>query len=341
MISGPVDGPIILASDRWHQGVSGIVASRLADKFGVPAVIICVVDGWGRGSCRSANGFNVFGALENSASLLESYGGHELAAGLTIDVERLPEFREQMRAYYKERAGEARGLVLDIDYEVDNACLLTLDNVQSLWQNEPWGGGNPPPLLCLRGVVVESVTPIGGDKHLKMRVWRDGRALDCVFFSKTVRELGLRGGNRADVAFEASINEFRGSRSVQLLLRDARPSRVPDDGTVALCLRFFGGETLTAEERESLIPGRQAMATVWRSLTRHPGAMAGNSRDVLRELAAQAGVSCGKVTVCLHVFEELGIAEVHFKGDNVSIYPDTTGKKVNLQNSRILERLRG
>ena len=339
MIEGPVDGPIILASEKWHQGVSGIVASRLADKFGVPAVVISVAEGSGRGSCRSAFGFNLFEALVDSAELLDSYGGHELAAGLNIDVKKLPAFRERMREFYKKKMGEEHKLILPVDYELEYAGLLTIENIESLSENEPWGAGNPPPTLCLKGVTVESVTPIGGDKHLKMRVSRDRKNVDCVFFSKTVRELGLRPGNRADVAFEVSVNEFRGQRSVQLLLKDARPSKAPDDASTALCLRFFDGETLSPEERRSLKPERPALAAVWRAVTAGHGGLAGNGREIVSDIAERTGCSCGKVIVALRVFEELGICEVNLYADNISIYPDTTGKKADLRDSSILQQL--
>ena len=340
MLPDTVEGPIILASEEWHQGVSGIVASRLSDKFGVPAIILCIVDGNGRGSCRSVCGFNLFEALDDSAPLLETYGGHELAAGLTLDIKNLPAFRERMQEFYRRRAGREHRLVLDVDYEVENAALLTIDNVLALISNEPWGAGNPPPVLCMRGVAVDSVTPIGGDRHLKMRIFRDRKGLDCVFFSRTVRELGLRAGSRADIAFEVSVNEFRGVRSVQLLLRDARPSRAPDDQTVALCLKFFDGERLMRRQRESLLPERPVLAAVWRAIFSHRGALAGNGREIVRELSSRVGASCGKVIVCLRVFEELGIAEVNLVGENMSIYPDSTGKKVDLNDSRILAKLK-
>ena len=322
MLSEGVDGPIILASEDWHQGVSGIVASRLAEKFGVPAIVICDVEGNGRGSCRSAYGFNIFEALDDSAELLESYGGHELAAGLTLDISNLPEFRRRMQEFYKKKEGEERKLTLFVDYEVDSASLLSIENIDALLSNEPWGGGNPPPLLCMRGVSVDSITPIGGDRHLKMRVSRDFRSIDCVFFSKTVRELGLRQGMRADIAFEVSVNEFRGSRSVQLLLKDARVSKIPADASVALATRFFNGEKLSATEREILLPDRPVFAAVWRNMVSHQGAMAGSVREIVTDLAARVGTSFGRIIICMNVFEELGLAEISRCKDNMTIYPD-------------------
>ncbi len=340
MLSEGADGPIILASEDWHQGVSGIVASRLAEKFGVPAIVICNVEGNGRGSCRSAYGFNIYEALDDSADLLETYGGHELAAGLTMDIANLPAFRERMQAFYKKKEGEERKLTLFVDYEVDSASLLTIENIDALVSNEPWGGGNPPPILCMKGVAVDSLTSIGGDRHLKMRVSRDFRSIDCIFFSKTVRELGLRAGMRADIAFEVSVNEFRGNRSVQLLLKDARPSKIPADATVALAMRFFGNEPLTPEERASLLPDRSVFAAVWRNMVSHQGAMAGSVREIVTDLSARVGASFGKIIICMNVFEELGLAEISRCKDNMSIYPDSTGKKVNLEDSKILRRLK-
>ena len=93
-------------------------------------------------------------------------------------------------------------------------------------------------------------------------------------------------------------------------------------------------------QRESLLPERPVLAAVWRAIFSHRGALAGNGREIVRELSSRVGASCGKVIVCLRVFEELGIAEVNLVGENMSIYPDSTGKKVDLNDSRILAKLK-
>ncbi len=215
-------GPLVLAGENWHQGVAGIVASRLAEKYQAPCLMICLADGRGRGSCRSWGSFNIYTALARCSDILEVFGGHEMAAGLTIKQENIPAFRERMRRIYKEHPAEEEAK-LAVDFEVIKPSLLSLKNVEALSALEPCGNGNPPPVLSMTGVSIDAVTPLSMGRHTKLRVTKLGESFDCVFFSKSIEELGLQCGGRSAVAFTPQINEFRGRRSVQLLLSDVRP----------------------------------------------------------------------------------------------------------------------
>ena len=213
--------PIVLASDAWHQGVCGIVASRICEKFNVPAVMICVKDGVGRGSCRSVEGFNLYEALTGCRDLLLGYGGHEMAAGLTVREDRIDDLRRALARSYQGAAAPER--VLNIDFEVLKPALLRLENVEALETLEPYGTGNPTPVLCMRDVTVENFTALSEGKHTKLWVSRGGAVFEALFFSQSPEELGVRLHGRADVAFTPQINEFRGRRTVQLSLCDYRP----------------------------------------------------------------------------------------------------------------------
>ena len=216
----PEGEPIILAKSGWHQGVAGIVASRLSEKFHVPVVMICLSEGVGRGSCRSFGGFNLFGALEESRDFLQTFGGHEMAAGLTISEGEIDGLRGRLRALYAQKSDLLSEMSLNIDFEVINPGILSLPNVESLSQLEPYGNGNPTPVLCIKGAAVESVTPVSAGKHTKYRIKKDGEAFDCIFFSKCAEELGVSAGDTVDMVFAPQINEFRGRRTVQLLMLD-------------------------------------------------------------------------------------------------------------------------
>ena len=138
---------LVLAGEQWHQGVVGIVASRLAEKYSCPAFMICLQDGKGKGSCRSFAGFNLFAALERCAPLLEGFGGHALAAGFTIREENIPAFAAAMNDYVCAcTGGEEMVSALDIDGELDDVGLLTLEGVEGLELLEPYGAGNPKPV---------------------------------------------------------------------------------------------------------------------------------------------------------------------------------------------------
>ena len=215
--------PIVLASDTWHQGVCGIVASRMSEKFNVPAVMISVKDGVGRGSCRSVEGFNLYDALSRCRDVLLGYGGHEMAAGLTVSRENIGALREALGKLYTGSAAPER--VLNVDFEVFKPELLSLGNVESLDRLEPYGAGNPTPVMCMRDVSVENVAGLSEGRHTKLWLSKGGAVFEALFFTHRPEELGVRTGDRADIAFTPQVNEFRGRRAVQLSLDDIRVTR--------------------------------------------------------------------------------------------------------------------
>ena len=188
---------LVLAGEQWHQGVVGIVASRLAEKYSCPAFMICLQDGKGKGSCRSFAGFNLFAALERCAPLLEGFGGHALAAGFTIREENIPAFAAAMNDYVCAcTGGEEMVSALDIDGELDDVGLLTLEGVEGLELLEPYGAGNPKPVFSLSGCLVSAVNEVGGGRHLKLKLTASGRSFDAIFFSATAEEAGVGPGGR-------------------------------------------------------------------------------------------------------------------------------------------------
>lgn len=219
----PEGRPIVLASSSWHQGVCGIVASRLADRFGLPAVMICLKDGVGRGSCRSVEGFNLFNALSACRDILMGFGGHEMAAGLTVREERVDDLRRALGEQCAAMDFRPAQRTLAIDLEVIKPELLALRNVEALEALEPYGPGNPQPVLCMRDVIVENAAALSEGRHTKLWVSLRGQVFEAVFFAKGPEELGVRTGGRAHIAFTPQINEFRGRRSVQLCLVDFVP----------------------------------------------------------------------------------------------------------------------
>ena len=220
----PADGPIVLAKEGWFQGVVGIVAARLAERFCVPAILISLDgDGFGRGSCRSYGGFRLYPALEHCSGLLDNYGGHEMAAGLTVAEENVPAFRKALCEYYRENVTTPPVPTLNIDLEVIKPALLSFRNVSALALLEPYGNGHPSPSLCIMDASLASVTAIGGGSHVKLRIAFGGETFECIFFSHSPESLGVTVGDRVDIAFSPQINDFRGRQSIQLMLIDIRP----------------------------------------------------------------------------------------------------------------------
>ena len=345
MLAGVQDpAAIVLADEGWHQGVVGIVASRLSEEYRCPTFLICLDGSRGKASSRSYGGFNLFASLQSLGHLLESYGGHELAAGFTIARDRIGAFREAVTAQAEafRRSGGFR-CALEIDCEVDPR-LLTLANVAALDQLEPCGSGCPRPVLLLRGLTVEQMSEVGGGRHLRLRLRGAGHAMSAIFFSTTIVRSGIVAGDQVEVAFTPQINEFRGSRTVQLNVVDIRAA---ESGQYVrereLYIRCRAGE-LTADEAGLLLPQRPEFVAVWRYLASHcqGGGIEDDCCCMSRKISRYAGIpaSFARTRICLDVFAEQGLIDLRQRGRTVQITLTSGGRKVNLDASRILTRLR-
>lgn len=220
-------GPIVLSNRGWYQGVMGIVAARIVEQFLFPVVMISLDDdGVGRGSCRSIGNFRMYSALERCSDLLENFGGHEMAAGLTIAEANIDELRRRIFEYYHETIKIPAVPTLRIDFEVVKPDLLSLENVTALERTEPFGNGHLPPFLCIKGAVLNSVIPVAAGKHTKLRILKSGKSFDCICFGRTADDLGAEEGQLVDLAFEPVVNEYRGWRNVQLHVIDIHASTV-------------------------------------------------------------------------------------------------------------------
>lgn len=223
---------IVLASSDWHPGVIGIVASRLVDRFYRPTVLIALSDekGIGRGSGRSIRGFNLHGAFTACAPLLEGFGGHRMAAGLSIRADQVAAFAERFEAAV--RAATTADLFIQ-QMMVDAELTFPEINevlVRDLALLEPHGPGNPEPVFLARNVTVLD-RRIVGDNHLKLYLRQAGRALPAIGFRMAERDLPDAGS--IDILFSPDVNEWNGASSLQLRLRDLRrtpaapPQRAP------------------------------------------------------------------------------------------------------------------
>ena len=331
---------IVLAGEGWHQGVVGIVASRLTERYACPAFMICLEHGQGKGSCRSFGGFNLFAALDRCAPLLDGYGGHEMAAGFTIREENIPAFRDQVCRLVDLRTGGApMEAAIDVDAEIDHCGQLTAPQVESLSDLEPFGTGNPKPVFLLRGVCVLSCCDVGGGRHLKMKLRRDGVVLDAIFFSANAAACGVSAGDRLDVVFTPQINEFRGSRTVQLQVCDLRPAPTRAQLEQELFQRLQAGTELSRWEAGLLLPSRQDFARLWRFLEHNcVGGWMEAGPALLRQAARQGdGRSAyGRTLVCLHVMGDRGL--IRLERDQLHLCRPEN--KVDLEQAQLMRRLR-
>ncbi|MCI8593846.1 MAG: single-stranded-DNA-specific exonuclease RecJ [Oscillospiraceae bacterium] len=336
---------LVLADESWHQGVAGIVASRLAERYGCPVFIICIQNGKGKGSCRACGGFNLFQTLSSCSDLLLRFGGHAAAAGFTIDAEKIGEFEARVNAVAAEvEASGAAASMLEVDSELSDFSLLTLRSVEALSALEPFGTGNPRPVFSLSGVVVDSVVDVGGGKHMKLKLSKGSRRMDAIFFSVTSRDAKVSSGDRLDVAFSPQINEFRGGRSVQLQLLDLRPARTRVEQEQLLYAKLRSGDALTADEANSLIPSRAEFAAVWRYVSRRSGGapLEDTALHLSRSVARTFGLreTFMRTMVCLEVMHEQGLIKMERRSDHLLIQTGEPEGKVDLEASALMQRLR-
>jgi len=216
-------GAIVLGDSRWHPGVLGIVASRLAQKFHRPTVLLSMETEELRGSCRSVDGFPLVDALAALAPLLSRYGGHHQAAGVALPPANLSAFRDgfdRLASEYASRRPGGPRLEIDAQVGLDDISPRLMEELERL---RPFGMGNEEPVLLARNLAAERESTFGGDgRHLKFEVASSGRRFETVAFGRDGLPVGP--GGRLDLVFTPQRSHFRGGRSIRLLFRDARPA---------------------------------------------------------------------------------------------------------------------
>ena len=339
---GKAPEAIVLANESWHQGVVGIVASRIAEEYCCPTFLICLDGDHGKASSRSYGGFNLFTSLTALSPLLESYGGHELAAGFTITRQNIDEFRRQISqraaGYY---TGDTPRTVLDVDCAVP-AEMLTLKAIDSLSVLEPCGSGCPKPVLMLENVTIDRITPVGGGKHTRLRLRQGRYLLNAIYFSATPESASIQPGDVVDVAFNPQINSFRGDDSVQLNILDIRPS------CAAPCSAEMGGYAalragqLTSAGAAELMPDRATLALVWRYLA-NCGCQAVKESPMClcRKIVRWSGtpLNLGQLLTCLDIFSDVGLLQAQRLHKYIFIQLTPRAGKADLGASATMQKL--
>ena len=346
---------IVLDNCCWHHGVIGIVSSRITERYGAPSLLISFegnddpydMEAIGKGSGRSMGGMNLFNALQSCSDLLEKYGGHELAAGLTIKRKNLGEFRRRIAEYAKKSfAGADTETVLEIDCELEGKD-INLDLATELCYLEPCGTSNPTPVFAMRNAVINDITPVGMNRHLKLNVVKDNKSFNAMLFSVTPQEFNLSIGDEVDIAFNLDINEFNGISSAQVSIKDIKPSERTAHYEHVNESVYEGVKCGESElDSEYIVPNRDDFGEVYNFLI--SGARLGKEtfrysrllNDIIRHNSA-SNMNYVKLKYIIEVFGELDIVSIE-KIDKFSFafhMPPQRSKK-NLDNSSILNKLK-
>lgn len=349
-------GVIIIENDTWNHGVIGIVSSRITEKYSLPSVLISFEgnedptdpEAIGKGSGRSIGGMNLVNALSSCSDLLEKYGGHELAAGLSVKRKNLEEFKKRMNGYANKFFGtEAPVPTLDIDCEV-STDEINLSLASEISMLEPYGVSNPTPLFVLRDARIEDIIPVGMNRHLKIRLSKGKFSVNAMLFGTSSEEFSLNINDLVDVAFNLEINDFMGTVSPQMNIKDIRTSE-------SEYLKELENERIYDEVKAGvstldpsyIIPAREDFSLIYRFLLRE----AREGRDeytVTRLLYALeksfpgASLNYVKIKLAIKVIRELNIVSVEEKGSKAYKFKFTYSKnKTSLDKSSILKTIKG
>ncbi len=334
---------IVLADESWHQGVVGIVASRIAEEYCCPTFLICLDGDHGKASSRSYGGFNLFSSLTSLTHLLESYGGHELAAGFTIHRDRISDFRTAIcalaRDYYCDDAPRTQ---LDADCAIPPE-LMTLQNVASLNALEPCGNGCPKPVLVMENLIIDRLSQVGSGRHMRLHLRRGPYAFNAIYFSATAESASVTLGDLVDVAFVPQINEFRGERTVQMNVTDIRPACRQDCCVSTGRYRSLRAGTLTPEDAKALLPDRATLGLVWRYLAASPtGFLREEPMCLLRKMVRWSDTPLALETLltCLDIFSDVGLIQTQRLRKYLCIRLNPSGEKADLERSQTMQILR-
>lgn len=220
------DDILVIPHEKWHHGIVGIVSSKITEKYYKPSILFAVDGDSAKGSGRSISGFNLFGALEHSSDLLEKFGGHELAAGLTIKAENIEAFRKAINSYAKGKIEEATLIpTISLDAQI-KVTYITIDTVNDINKLQPFGVNNPTPSFSVRNIKIHRISVMSNGKHLRMTLYKDGKYLDAVGFGMGDYYSMFEEGDFVDVAFALDINDYKGFQNVQMILKDIRMTEV-------------------------------------------------------------------------------------------------------------------
>ena len=346
---------IVLDADDWHHGVIGIVSSRITEKYSRPSILVSfegnpddvdVLENVGKGSGRSIKGMNLVDALCYCSDHLVKFGGHELAAGLSVTREQLPLFIEKINEFARANLSpEDMVPVIEADCEIDfsDATLALADSLQLL---EPYGVGNPVPQFIMRNVFVSEVSGVSDNKHTRFTLTDGKTSVSAMYFSNSPSELGICTGDKVDILFNLGINEWQDRKNVQLIIRDIKISMSSEKQYQYNRQKFEdikSGATFSADD--GYFPERDDFVSVYKFLQNslYAGVDTFTHKDLLTKLSSSASGEIGyvKLKFIIMVFKEMNLLQIdEFEDEKYRFKLQYSTAKKNLNKSSILKKLR-
>ncbi|MBR3621697.1 MAG: single-stranded-DNA-specific exonuclease RecJ, partial [Clostridia bacterium] len=326
---------IVVDGEDWHQGVIGIVAAKLTERFGRPSVVISRSGSEAKGSCRSIPGFSVYEAIDAVSGLLTHYGGHTLAAGIGLRPEDIDVFRKRINEYAADKEMPFAEQRIDCRIQPASVSLQILSSLECI---EPFGADNPQPYFGLFGVTIDDYNGVAeGAKHLRLNISKNGSQATAMFFNMPPSRFPFEKGDTVDLAVNLEKNVYNGELRVSTVIRSIRPSDTDEEkvlGAIALYDRFARGEEITAQQALDIIPGREILAGVYKSIKAKP--LKDKYCEALCVRFGDDGSNLAKYTAAVDIMLEAGVLEAD--EDNRVYAPNYSGK-ANLEETPIMKKL--
>jgi len=310
---------LVFAGEGWHEGVIGIVASRMVERFGKPCIMITTNGEAAKGSGRSLPGFHLFEAIHASAHLMQKYGGHELAAGFSLPSDCVEQFREEINAYAAQMDMPFPLLQLDAKLNPGRICPALADELALL---EPFGQGNQQPVFALTGLTLVAATPLSENKHQRLTLEQDGARVTVMAFHTAKEDFLFIPGDLMDLAVTVEASEYMGQRGVTLIVKGMKFAALPNEALLhaqrlvesALRREAFSTPSPAAAGapprggQGTLLPSRKDGALVFR-LLKKAGTPLPPERFFLAAGLKEAP-DMARLWLAAEVLRELGVLEV-------------------------------
>ncbi len=350
--SGKDDKFIVLGYDGWHQGVIGVVASKIAERYSRPCILFSFDGDTAKGSGRSIKGFSLMDALSACGDTLIEYGGHELAAGLSIEIDKIDEFRRRINEYASPILGKcAQSFPLEIESTATFAD-MTEKGIDEILLLEPFGLSNPQPVLMLQNVKLNDILPLSQGKHIRVRLsgYENGKvcSLNAVSFGTAYDSFDYSEGDICDVVFTADINEYMGLRTPQLFIKEVRLAedlRKELDECEERFSKLLSGEYYKGAEKD--VPDLSEFRAIFRYIRRESGqsghriSLISTVKDLRKEF--ELDVSLCKFKIILEVLKEQKLIELKYSSNKNSVFVKMlpSSGKINIDESPLLRSIRG
>ncbi len=321
---------IIIDGDNWHPGVLGIVAAKIADKFSKPCIVIGKYDKIAKGSGRSVGEFPLIDALNNVGECFIKYGGHKLAVGFSIYVDKIEEFKKKLEDYVENNFLTMPSDKLIIDKEAD-LNELSIKNISELERLQPFGNGNEEPLFLIKNVKIKQIIPLCGGKYIKLRVLKQGKTIDLLCFSMGVDEFFYKPGENIDAIVSCKVDYYGVIEQTTIKIIDLRPTQFNQDDYFEEKMAYENFKRGKITLKTNLCPTREEVAIVYRCIKRYR-----NFQDVdsIFLKLQHFNIKYVKFRLIIDVLKEFNLI-IHKKYITINEYAE----KCDLKDSKILNLL--